>query len=269
MPQRENDFQRVVTAIQRVFAPKGAKVTPSAMVQEKSGAMREIDVLVEYQSGLYPIRIAVEAKDLKRKIDLVHLDQYIGKYNSRGGISVSEIIIVAKSFTESAKRKAEFVRMQLHTIESIEADKISFFDGPPPDLPKDHKPEPSSARRNWKIYGAEGKHLAIDNEREWALLEKEHRIVRQCLHCLLNRISVPFLKKLEELRAKEANAHITGIANVEVSNFFLTNKDENLEISRLEIILPHVVELPKMLAKPIPLKVQVLPRSTFKTFGGP
>jgi hypothetical protein len=128
MPQRSNDFQYLVELIHRLYAPQGAIVTPSAMVEPTVGGdAREVDVLVEYQTNLYPVKIAIEAKDRSRPIDVTGIEQYIGKYNSNGGIVVDKVIIVAKSFSESARKKAKLFGFNLHTINDLEDGNVKAF----------------------------------------------------------------------------------------------------------------------------------------------
>lgn len=96
MPKRTNDFQKLVDIIQRLYAPKNATVTTSAVVTPSlGGTPREIDILVEFKTDLYPFKVAVEAKDCSRVIDVTGVETYIGKYNNKGGIIVDKVIIVA------------------------------------------------------------------------------------------------------------------------------------------------------------------------------
>ena len=117
MPQRSNEFQRLVELIQRLYAPHNAKVTPSAMVNG-----REVDVLVKYQTDLFPVTIAVEARDHSRPIDVTGVEAYIGKYNSVGGIRADKVIIVAPSFTKTAQQRADQLGFTLLTLTDLEHD---------------------------------------------------------------------------------------------------------------------------------------------------
>jgi hypothetical protein len=81
MPQRTNEFQNLVSLIQKALAPKSAKVTDSAMVEvDGLGTLREVDVLIEGAFGPYTIKIAVEATDRGRKLTLQQFDSLVGKY---------------------------------------------------------------------------------------------------------------------------------------------------------------------------------------------
>jgi hypothetical protein len=128
MPKRTNDFQKLVDIIQRLYAPKNATVTTSAMVTPSSGGTpREIDILVEFKTDLYPFKVAVEAKDHSRSIDATVVETYGGKYNSNGGIIVDKVIIVAHSFTETAKQRANELGFRLHTINELDRGVEGLF----------------------------------------------------------------------------------------------------------------------------------------------
>ena len=58
MPQRSNDFQELVSLIQKALAPAGARITDSALVDIPGlGDSREIDVLIETEVGPYNIKL--------------------------------------------------------------------------------------------------------------------------------------------------------------------------------------------------------------------
>lgn len=134
MPKRSNEFQEIVDIIQRLFAPQDAKVTTSAMIEVNPGEpKREVDVLVEWETDLYAVKIAVEARDHARAIDVNTVEQYMGKYNSIGGIVVNKVVIVAKAFTRTAVNRARQLGFDLHTLNSLEEFKMGRFYVPPED----------------------------------------------------------------------------------------------------------------------------------------
>jgi hypothetical protein len=111
MPKRTNEFQDLVALIQRALAPRGAEVTESAEVAAESPEdLREIDVLIKTAVGPYEIKIAVEAKDESRKMDLVKFESIIAKYTGRSGVLVNQVVVIsrkgfAKRVIERAKRE--------------------------------------------------------------------------------------------------------------------------------------------------------------------
>src|SRR4051812_44623281 len=108
MPKRTNPFQDLVHLIELAFVKKGEKITVSAMVKpEGLEALREIDVLRETPQGLRTIRVAVEAKDEKRRMDLITFDSYCGKYFGEGRVAVDRVVLVTRrGFTRPVKEKA-------------------------------------------------------------------------------------------------------------------------------------------------------------------
>jgi len=113
VPKRTNDFQQLVSMIQMAFAPAGAKVTESVLVD----GTREIDVLIESAIGPYSIKIAVEAKDEKRPLDVLKIELMIGKYLSAGGVPVNKVVVVAQNgFTKTAKARAAQANIELLTL---------------------------------------------------------------------------------------------------------------------------------------------------------
>ena len=81
MPKRSNDFQRLITFLEKELAPIGATVQESAMLREIDGDdEREVDILIEYEVGNHPIRIALECRDHKRPQGKPWLEEIAGKY---------------------------------------------------------------------------------------------------------------------------------------------------------------------------------------------
>lgn len=95
MPKRTNDFQEFVTLVQKALVPSGAEVTESALVDVPGmSEPREIDVLIETAVGPYHMKIAVEAKDHRRKMDSTQFESLMGKYLVEGGVKVNKVVIV-------------------------------------------------------------------------------------------------------------------------------------------------------------------------------
>ena len=124
MPKRSNEFQELVSLIQKALAPQGAKVTDSAL--DDRG--REIDILIESQVGPYRIKIAVEAKDEGRKMDSTKFESIIGKYLVEGGVKVNKIVVIThRGFYKPVIQRAEALEIELLTLqEAKETDWQSF-----------------------------------------------------------------------------------------------------------------------------------------------
>ena len=142
MPKRSNSFQDLVTLIQEALAPLGATVTPSAMVPSRtSGNLREIDVLVETSVGPYSIKIAVEAKDERRKLDATKIEAIIGKYRGNGALQVNKIVVIARNdYTPEARTRARDEDIDLLTV--IEATSCQWYRLVPQSFQLNHPPIP-------------------------------------------------------------------------------------------------------------------------------
>lgn len=115
MPQRTNGFQQLVHMIQMAFAPTGAKVTESAMESEG-----EIDVLIEVTVGPYLLKIAVEAKDTKRPLDLPEINQMIGRYKTIGGQPIDKLVVVSRNgYSKRARERAVEANIELFILNEV------------------------------------------------------------------------------------------------------------------------------------------------------
>src|SRR3954447_22596234 len=120
MPKRSNEFQRLVKLVQQSLAPVGAVVAESALV-ENQDTSREIDVLIDGDFGMYRMRIAVEAKDHSRALDVGAVEQIAAKYRPGDGILVNQVVMVSKSgFTKAAAEKARRSNIELLTLRQAE-----------------------------------------------------------------------------------------------------------------------------------------------------
>ncbi len=130
MPQRTNKFQELVVHIQRLMAPKGAIVKESALVEcGVDGETREIDILIETNDGPYKIK-AVEAKNEKRKLDIVKFESILGKYLVKGGIcGIDKIVVIThKGFSKQVIKRANILNIDLFTLrEAMQFDWLKFL----------------------------------------------------------------------------------------------------------------------------------------------
>jgi len=129
MPKRTNDFQELIAIIQRALAPKGARVTESAMGPVPGlKKPREIDILIESEVGPYRLKVAVEATNRARKLDNETFGKILSKFEMAGSTSVNKVVIVTPSgFTEDVIARAKLLDVDLLTInEAKEADWSKF-----------------------------------------------------------------------------------------------------------------------------------------------
>ena len=118
MPQRTNSFQKLVALIHRALNGSGVRVQESAMIPIPGlGDLREIDVLVETTASSYKIKIAVEAKDHKRKLSVTDIEAIVSKYRGAGGLIVDKVVVVCQSgYSKLAMKKAALSGIELLTL---------------------------------------------------------------------------------------------------------------------------------------------------------
>ena len=118
MPQRSNDFQKLILLLESQLAPRGAKITESKLLKDNlDGSEREVDVYIEAEIGGHPICIGVECIDHDRRADVLWIDSIIGKH---ANLKIDKTIVVSKSgFSKWALKKA--LARKLHPITLEEA----------------------------------------------------------------------------------------------------------------------------------------------------
>jgi hypothetical protein len=119
MPKRTNPFQELVSLIQTALSREGDRVTDSAMVKVHGlETEREIDILHEMPGATFTVKVAVEAKDEGRPIDLENFDSYLGKYRGEGRVAADKVVLVSRhGFTAGVIEKAKLVDVQLLTLD--------------------------------------------------------------------------------------------------------------------------------------------------------
>jgi hypothetical protein len=119
VPQRTNDFQELVGLIQKAYSPFNAKITESAMVNIPGMSdPREIDILIENPPQSLHMKVAVEAKDEKRKMDIVRFEALLGKYFVAGGVNVDKLVVVTRSgFSKAAIQRARVLDVDLLSLD--------------------------------------------------------------------------------------------------------------------------------------------------------
>jgi len=129
MPKRTNDFQELVSLVQKALVPAGAKVSDSHLMDVPGmSEPREIDILIESAIGPYHMKIAVEAKDHRRKMDSTQFESLVGKYFVEGGVKVNKVVIVThRGFYQPVIDRAKKLGVELLTLSEAKAVDWSNF----------------------------------------------------------------------------------------------------------------------------------------------
>jgi len=104
VPKRTNFFQEVVEILHRHLAGD-ASVEPSAMLPSgKTGALREVDVVIRTTVASHEVLVGVEAIDRSRPADRGWVDQMVGKH---ADLPTDKLVLVSASgFTADARAAA-------------------------------------------------------------------------------------------------------------------------------------------------------------------
>ena len=106
-------FEKTVSKIQEALSPE-AKVQHNEKIIGKSGRKRQIDVTLRQKIGHHEILIAVECKDLSRKVDIKGIEEAEGLFDDVQ--AHKKVIVSAKGFTNSAIRRAESFDISLYRL---------------------------------------------------------------------------------------------------------------------------------------------------------
>jgi hypothetical protein len=109
VPKRSNEFQHLVTLIERLLADSDARVTESKELTDNIiGKPREVDIVIERNDGVRNIVIGVECSgdSTSRPATVEWVERMWGKHSS---LPTDKLVLVSQSgFTTSAKKKAEW-----------------------------------------------------------------------------------------------------------------------------------------------------------------
>lgn len=114
-PKDEADYkklEKLVAKIQQDLAPR-SKVSHNVKLQGKSGAPRQIDVLVEDKIGQYQIRIVIDCKDYKIPVDIKDVEECSGLFEDVG--AQRGVIVCPAGFTKHAKARAQQLQIDLYS----------------------------------------------------------------------------------------------------------------------------------------------------------
>ena len=114
-PKNEADYkklEKLVAKIQQDLAPH-SKVTHNARIAGRSGAQRQIDVLVEDKVGQYDVRIVLDCKDYKQPVDIKDVEECAGLFEDVA--AMRGVIVCPAGFTKNAKNRAQQLQIDLYS----------------------------------------------------------------------------------------------------------------------------------------------------------
>ena len=120
MPRRGREFEQLVALIERaIHQVDGVHVSSPAMLPDRdTGALREIDVLLEFRHAHLDFKVAIECRQWTTKIGTPAVEAFWSKCLTTG---VNQGIIVSNSgFTAGARKKAAACNIRCLTLADAE-----------------------------------------------------------------------------------------------------------------------------------------------------
>src|ERR1700761_8154632 len=122
-PKDEADYKKLEkldAKIQQDLAPR-SQVTHNVRMTGKSGAQRQIVVLVEDQVGQYDVRIVLDCKDYKPPVDIKDVEECTGLFEDVS--AMRGVIVCPAGFTKNAKARAQQLQIDLYSPVDTEPHK--------------------------------------------------------------------------------------------------------------------------------------------------
>jgi len=117
MPQRTNNYQKLILYITRQFASATSVVHESKMLWDSQFEQeREVDIIIEEVSGAFSVLIGIECTAQKRKLGAPKVEQLHQKHKN---IGIHKTVIVSESgFVSKAQVYAKKHGLELLTFEN-------------------------------------------------------------------------------------------------------------------------------------------------------
>jgi|SRR3981081_3130408 hypothetical protein len=163
MPQRSNEFQKLVFLLKQHAAPAGATVTESKFLIDKStGKEQEVDVCREFTVANVSLLISIECTDKSRPATKEWVGEMKGKHDD---LPSNKLVLASRSgFTEQALAKAKF-----HGIDTIALDVLD----------EDSAERVIKRALSYKIWSLTPTKVSVRVPAEEAPILDDHRIFNQ------------------------------------------------------------------------------------------
>lgn len=113
MAANSRELELLVAKIQKQLAPKAEVLHDVKLEGRQTGVKRQIDVLVREKIGQYEIQIIIDCKDHKTPVDVKGVEEFDGLLRDVG--AQKEVLVCPTGFTETAKRRAEGLQIDLYS----------------------------------------------------------------------------------------------------------------------------------------------------------
>lgn len=124
MPARSNEFQKLITIINRTLASENTEVIESAMLYDSEAECdREVDILIKTRISGHEISIGVECTSTSRPVEIRVIESTREKHRK---IGINKTIFVSKNgFTKTSKDYAKKNHIKLLTFNMTERENWS------------------------------------------------------------------------------------------------------------------------------------------------
>lgn len=120
------DFEKLVTRVEAVLAPDGAKVEHDQYLPDKiTGESRQVDGTIRFAIGGVPILITIESRDRSSIQDVTWIEQIATKRRDIGAFKT--IAVSSNGFTKPAIIKAKAYGIEIRTVAEITDDDIKSW----------------------------------------------------------------------------------------------------------------------------------------------
>lgn len=242
MPKRSNEFQRIVAAAQQMFSLPNAKITSPALITSILGIQREIDLLIEVNSGLETYSTAIEAKDHKRPLDSTAIDEIIGKYQD---LPIKNIIVVSRKFTSNAIKKAKAFGIKCQTISSFEEEAKGIFKSDNSGIKQ--KKSNNKFNYQWVLFDTKGQRVDENIAFNGNVIKNNVNYGKALKIAMSQRPT--FIDEVEEERKKKPGCFVSGKLTIEFKEYMLKLDHVSIEIGILEVFVQQALIIPDLTPK--------------------
>ena len=126
----EEVFESVVQVVQKTFVDHpNTQIHRRYRIPNNAGRKREIDVFIETTVNGINLKVAIECKDLKRKVSVTQIEAFKGKCDRIPRIN--KMIMVSRSgYQVDAINAANEFGIDLHRLEQISEERVKSWFGP-------------------------------------------------------------------------------------------------------------------------------------------
>jgi hypothetical protein len=121
MSKQSVELELLVKKIQQQLAPKADVLHNVKLEGRRTGAKRQIDVLVREKVGQYDINIIIDCKDYKHPVDVKGVEEFAGLLDDVG--AQKGVLVCPVGFTANAKKRAAGLQIDLYSPVDTDAHK--------------------------------------------------------------------------------------------------------------------------------------------------